>query len=91
METKTVQMRKKGVITVPIEIRRKYGLAEGDLFTLVELGEGAFMLTPGVSEVARLGDQTAEALKEESISSEELVEALDEERERYYQEKYGEG
>lgn len=91
VETKTIQMRKKGVITVPIELRRKYGLSEGDVFTLVELGEGAFMLAPGVSEVARLGDQTAKVLKEEGVSYEELVEALDEERRQYYQEKYGQG
>ena len=44
MSSNIVQIRKKGSITVPIEIRNKYGLNEGDLFTLIDLGEGAFML-----------------------------------------------
>lgn len=91
VETRTIQMRMRGVITVPVELRRKYGLSEGDVFTLVELGEGAFMLTPGASEIAKLGDQTAEVLKEEGASFEEVVEVLDEEREQYYQEKYDDG
>lgn len=88
MDTKTIQLRKKGVITVPIEVRRKYGLSEGDVFTLIELGEGAFMLAPGVSEIARLGDETANVLREAGVSYEELLEALEEEREQYYREKY---
>lgn len=88
MDTKMIQMRKKGVITVPVELRRKYRLAEGEIFTFVELGEGAFMLTPGSSELARLGDKTADLLREEGVSLENLLEALDEEREQYYKEKY---
>ncbi|MGA9531512.1 MAG: AbrB/MazE/SpoVT family DNA-binding domain-containing protein [Anaerolineales bacterium] len=88
MDTKTIQLRKKGVITVPIDLRRKYGLSEGDVFTLIELGEGAFMLAPGVSEIARLGDETANVLREAGVSYEELLEALEEEREQYYREKY---
>lgn len=91
METKIIQIRQKGVITVPVELRRKYGLSEGDIFTLVDLGEGAFVLTPGSSEVARLGDQVAKILREEGISTEDLLRALEEEREEYYKEKYVQG
>jgi len=91
METKIIQIRQKGVITVPVELRRKYGLSEGDIFTLVDLGEGAFILTPGSSEVARLGDQVAKILREEGVSTEDLLRALEEEREEYYKEKYVRG
>ncbi|MCK4829036.1 AbrB/MazE/SpoVT family DNA-binding domain-containing protein [bacterium] len=91
METKIIQIRQKGVITVPVELRRKYGLSEGDIFTLVDLGEGAFILTPGSSEVARLGDQVAKILREEGVSTEDLLRALEEEREEYYKEKYVQG
>jgi len=91
MKTKIVQIRQKGVITVPVELRRKYGLSEGDIFTLVDLGEGAFILTPGSSEVARLGDQVAKNLREEGVSTEDLLRALEEEREEYYKEKYAQG
>jgi bifunctional DNA-binding transcriptional regulator/antitoxin component of YhaV-PrlF toxin-antitoxin module len=91
METKIIQIRQKGVITVPVELRRKYGLSEGDIFTLVDLGEGAFIITPGSSEVARLGDQVAKILREEGVSTEDLLRALEEEREEYYKEKYVQG
>lgn len=91
METKIIQIRQKGVITIPVELRRKYGLSEGDIFTLVDLGEGAFILTPGSSEVARLGDQVAKILREEGVSTEDLLRALEEEREEYYKEKYVQG
>ena len=89
MESQFIQIRQKGVITVPVELRRKYGLSEGDILTLVDLGNGAFLITPGSSEVTRLADQVSKILMEEEVSAEDLLEALEEERETYYNEKYG--
>ena len=88
MTTLTVQIRRKGVITLPVELRRQYNLDEGDVFTLVDLGGGSFLLTPRVSQVARLGDQVASLMEEEGVTLEEMLEALDQEREIYYQEHY---
>jgi AbrB family looped-hinge helix DNA binding protein len=88
MTTMTVQIRRKGVITLPVELRRRYGLDEGDIFTLVELGDGSFLLTPRVSQVARLGNQVARLMEEEGVTVEEMLEALDRERESYYREHY---
>jgi bifunctional DNA-binding transcriptional regulator/antitoxin component of YhaV-PrlF toxin-antitoxin module len=86
--TMTVQIRRKGVITLPVELRRRYGLGEGDVFTLMDLGDGSFLLTPRVSQVARLGDQVGRVMAEEGVDLEEMLEALDQERELYYQEHY---
>lgn len=88
MQTKTVKVRQKGVITLPVDLRRRYSLAEGDIFTLIDLGEGALMLLPQVSQVARLGDQIADQLRMEDVSLEDLLDALDQEREAYYREHY---
>ena len=88
MTVNTIQIRKKGSLTLPSELREKYGLNEGDVFTLIDLGEGSFLLTPRLSQVNRLGDRVAEILKEEGVSQEELLNALDEERQRYYREHY---
>ena len=88
MTTVTVQIRRKGVITLPVELRRRYNLDEGDVFTLVDLGDGSFLLTPEVSQVARLGNQVARLMGEEGLTVEEMLEALDQERETYYQEHY---
>ena len=86
-----LQMRSKGSLTVPIELRRKYGLDEGDLLTLIDLGDGSFLLTPRVSQVDRLADRVAEAVQEEGLSLEDLLQVLNEERERYYGENYAAG
>lgn len=84
----TIQIRGKGAVTLPIELRRKYGLEEGDIITLIDLGEGSFLLTPKVTQVDRLGDRVAQAMAKEGVSLDEILVVLDEERERYYQERY---
>jgi bifunctional DNA-binding transcriptional regulator/antitoxin component of YhaV-PrlF toxin-antitoxin module len=84
----TIQIRGKGTVTLPIDLRRKYGLDEGDIITLIDLGDGSFLLTPIVTKVDRLGDRVAQAMGEEGVSLDEILTALDEERERYYQERY---
>jgi bifunctional DNA-binding transcriptional regulator/antitoxin component of YhaV-PrlF toxin-antitoxin module len=86
--TTTLQIRSKGTVTLPIELRRKYGLDEGDVITLIDLGDGSFLLTPIVTQVDRLGDRVARAMAEAGVSEDELLAALDEERERYYRERY---
>jgi antitoxin PrlF len=88
MATMTVQIRRKGVITLPVELRRQYNLDEGDVFTLVDLGDGSFLLTPRVSQVARLANQVAQLMEEEDVTLDEMLEALDQERETYYREHY---
>jgi bifunctional DNA-binding transcriptional regulator/antitoxin component of YhaV-PrlF toxin-antitoxin module len=88
MSSINIQLRRKGVLTLPVSLRRKYGLDENDVFTLEDLGNGSFLLIPQVSEVARLGDRVAEVMAEDEVSLEEVLNALDEERENYYQEHY---
>jgi bifunctional DNA-binding transcriptional regulator/antitoxin component of YhaV-PrlF toxin-antitoxin module len=83
-----IQIRSKGTVTLPIELRRKYSIDEGDVITLIDLGDGSFLLTPIVTQVDRLGDRVARAMKEAGVSEDELLAALDEERERYYRERY---
>ncbi len=84
----TIQIRGKGALTLPIELRRKYGLDEGDIITLIDMGDGSFLLTPIVTLVDRLGDRIARDMGDKGLTLEEILIALDEERERYYQERY---
>ena len=88
MASEIVQLRQKGVLTLPAELRQKYSLRPGDLFTLIDLGDGAFVLSPKVSTLARLGDQLADKLEEEGVSVEDIMQTLDEERQHYYRERY---
>ncbi len=84
----TIQMRGKGSITLPVNLRNKYNLEEGDVFTLIDLGEGSFMLTPQRSEVNRLGERISRIVDAEKIDLDDLLAGLDKERESYYRERY---
>ena len=88
MNSTTIQVRKKGSITLPVDLRVKYGVGEGDIFTLIDMGDGSFLLTPRISQVNRLGDRIAQIVEEEDVSLDDLLVSLEEERERYYQEHY---
>ncbi len=83
-----IQIRGKGTVTLPIEFRRKYGLDEGNIINMIDLGDGSFLLTPIVTHVDRLGDRVAKAMADEDVSVDEILTALEEERERFYQERY---
>lgn len=88
MTVPVLQIRKKGSLTLPAEFRQKYGFSEGDILTLIDLGDGAFLLTPKVSLCNRLGDRVAEAVAGYNVTLDDILSTLDEEREHYYREHY---
>ena len=75
-------------MTIPSELREKYSIQEGDTFQLVDM-DGIFVLTPMVPMVPELAREIERFRKESEVSMEELMQGLREERERYYQGKYG--
>lgn len=86
--TTTIQLRAKGSLTIPAGVRQKYALEEGDVFTLVDLGEGSILLVPRVSLVPKIVAEL-EAMREEAgVTLEDLLEGLDEQRRRIYEERY---
>jgi len=78
----TVQMAKRGVLTLPKALRERYNLQPGDDFTLLDLG-GVFVLSPGRSEVDALAGRITEALADRGETLETMMQVLSEERERY--------
>lgn len=88
MAATIVQMRDKGGITLPAELRKRYDLNAGDVFSLVDAGDGAFMLIPRVLQVERLGEQFVRGMEEAGVSLDDLLATLDEERETYYKDRY---
>jgi len=85
--TVTVQMRAKGGLTIPTELRRKYGLEEGEVFTLFDLGEGSLLLVPRISIVPKLVAEM-EAIREEAgLTLDDLLAGLPDERRRLYEER----
>ena len=79
----TVKIRRKGTITIPAKLRKEYKLEEGQTLTVNDLGEGTILLTPKVSQVDKLANQIAEKFKDESITLEDLLQALNEIRKTY--------
>jgi bifunctional DNA-binding transcriptional regulator/antitoxin component of YhaV-PrlF toxin-antitoxin module len=90
MNSITVRIQRHGTITLPADLLGRYDLKQDDVLTLMDLGNGSFLLYPGISAVAQFGDQVARMMAEEDISMEEMLEALAQERERYYREHYEE-
>ena len=81
MET-TLQVRKRGVFTIPSELRIRYGIEEGDTFRLVDL-DGIFILTPMVPMVPELAQEIEQTRIEAGLSMEELLQGLREQRAQY--------
>lgn len=88
MKTSTVQIRQRGVITLPAELRQRHNLEPGDILTIVEL-DGTFFMAPKVSVVPKLVAEIERLRQEAGLSVDDLLEGLDEQRRRYYREKYG--
>ena len=83
----TVQVRKRGTLTLPAKLREKYGIKPGDTFHLVDL-DGMFILTPMAPIVPELAREIERLRKELGLSTEDLLTALREQRETYYREHY---
>ncbi len=83
----TVQMRAKGTLVIPAALREKYALSEGDIFTLVDLGDGAFVLAPRVSIIPKLVAEIEAIRVKAGLSVEDLLDGLSEQRHQLYQER----
>jgi bifunctional DNA-binding transcriptional regulator/antitoxin component of YhaV-PrlF toxin-antitoxin module len=83
-----IQINSKGAITLPVVLREKYGIKNGDILRLVDL-EGIFVLIPMVPMVPELAREIEQARLEAGLSIEDLLQWLREQRLHYAQEKYG--
>jgi bifunctional DNA-binding transcriptional regulator/antitoxin component of YhaV-PrlF toxin-antitoxin module len=81
-----VQVRQRGTLTLPAELRDKYGIKQGDTYYLLDL-EGIFVLTPMVPLVPELAREIERLRVEAGVSTAQLLEDLREQRERYHQEQ----
>ena len=81
----TVQIRQRGVVTIPTELRREYGLDEDDVLTLIDLG-GVFVLSPKISMVPKLAREIERKREQAGVTLEELIDSVHEERSKYVRE-----
>ena len=86
----TLKIRSRGTITIPVSIRKKYGLREGKVLTAIDLGDGTILLKPGISKVDQLARGIEKTLKDNNVTLDDMLEVLEEERKKYFKEKYEE-
>jgi bifunctional DNA-binding transcriptional regulator/antitoxin component of YhaV-PrlF toxin-antitoxin module len=77
----SLQMAKRGVITIPKSLRDSYGMRAGDTFTLLDL-DGVFILSPRRSEIDAIADKIAAQWAEDGETLETMLGALREERDQ---------
>ena len=88
-DTLSIQVAKRGVITLPKPIRERYGIQEGDDLTLLDLG-GTFVLSRTRSQIDDLADRISGLLQERGETIESVLQTLREERDRVFGEQYPE-
>jgi len=79
----TIQVRQRGTVTLPADLREKYGIREGDTFRVIDL-DGIFVLTPMVPMVPELAREIERTRLEAGLTIEDLLLTLREEREKYH-------
>jgi bifunctional DNA-binding transcriptional regulator/antitoxin component of YhaV-PrlF toxin-antitoxin module len=86
--SEVIQLRKRGVFTLPKSLRDKYELGEGDALHLVDV-DGVFVLTPMMPMVPKLAREIQRLRKRKGVSTDELVKQLQSTREDLTRERYG--
>lgn len=84
-----IQLRKRGVFTLPKSLRDKYELGEGDALHLVDV-DGVFVLTPMAPMVPKLTREIQRLRERDGVSTDELLQHLRDTRPHLTQEQYGE-
>jgi AbrB family looped-hinge helix DNA binding protein len=83
-----VQVVRRGVITLPKELREQNQINEGDFLTLIDLGDGVFVLSPSRSRVDEVADKLAKDWQESGETLESMLETLREVRGEYDAKKH---
>jgi bifunctional DNA-binding transcriptional regulator/antitoxin component of YhaV-PrlF toxin-antitoxin module len=85
----TIQVRERGVVTLPAELREKYDITSGKVFRLVDL-DGIFVFVPMVPIVPELAKEIEQIRLEAGMSMDALLDGLRKQRKKVSQEQYGE-
>jgi AbrB family looped-hinge helix DNA binding protein len=78
-----VQVVRRGVITLPSELRHRNNIAEGDRLTLIDLGDGVVVMSPGRSRADEIADKLAKEWRVSGESLESMLTTLQEVRAEY--------
>jgi AbrB family looped-hinge helix DNA binding protein len=86
VKTYPIRLRDRGQITVPQVVRDRLKVIEGDMLTLLQVGD-LILLTPKQPQVPKLADKIVAMMESEEISLADLLLGLEEERKAIWQER----
>jgi AbrB family looped-hinge helix DNA binding protein len=78
-----VQVVRRGIITLPKELREHNNIEEGDTLTLIDLGDGVVVMSPKRSRVDEIADKLAKEWRDSGESLESMLSTLREVRAEY--------
>ena len=78
-----VQVVRRGIITLPKELRDHNNIEEGDTLTLIDLGDGVVVISPKRSRVDEIADKLAKEWQDSGESLESMLSTLREVRAEY--------
>lgn len=78
-----VQVVRRGIITLPKELREHNNIEEGDTLTLIDLGDGVVVMSPRRSRVDEIADKLAREWQDSGESLESMLTTLREVRAEY--------
>ena len=73
--TRVVQMRQRGSVTIPTDLRKRYQLDDGDPLTILDLGEG-FFISPKKSVLPKLAAEMERLRNKYNVTLEELIDGV---------------
>ncbi len=82
MQTFTIQVAQRGLVTLPKEVRQAHNIQPGQQMTLLDL-DGVFVLSPRPSQVDALADCIADELADRGETLESMLQTLREVRAEY--------
>jgi len=81
-----VQVRERGQFTIPAEIRRQMGIKEGDVFSLIQLGD-TLIATRKALVAPQIAGAIEALMEEEGVTLGDLLDGLAKQREAYVRKK----
>jgi AbrB family looped-hinge helix DNA binding protein len=85
----TAEIKSRGQLTIPKKIRVMSRLEEGQIVSIIPVGDSV-IITPKRLELDEARREIKKILKASKVSLDDLLRGLKEEREKVYQETYGE-
>ena len=82
-DTFQVQVVRRGVITLPKKLREQNKINEGDIMTLIDLGDGVVIMSPHRSHVAEIANRLAKEWQDSGETLESMLATLREVRTEY--------